>query len=389
MDSYEPFEAYDFMMDDNVRDAAVQPPETILPPPADLRSEFTWIDFSTASNPLGTPREFTDAIVAAMERGEHAYLPDRDSHALRTTFSRYFNLPVESFLCGTSVDEMIRAVAQTYQPCTVGITTPGPAEYALAITNAGHMISEITSPSSFIVPDPIIARNNGIEFDAAILANPCYPTSRLLAKPTLIKYLQNCKWVILDESGIELTLGGESMIGLTRQYRNLIVIRSLCNTFAIPGIPISYCVAHPDTIAQIEQFFDNTNVSMFGEALADHILNQGAYIERARDLLEVEIPWMQCMLNLIPGVKIFPAEANYVLCSFNNEAGLDLGVRDVNDLMHRLQLSGFMVRTLQNTPGLPDNRCFCVSVRTHDENEQLITGMRKVIFGYEEEDDLL
>ena len=388
MEAYEQHDAYDFTMDQVVRDVVAQPPETLLPPPIELRSEFTWIDFTTASNPLGTPPEFTEAIVAALKRGELSYLPDYDAHALRSALSRHFNLPVEAFLCGTSVDEMIRAVAQTYQPCTVGITTPGPAEYALAVNNAGHAISEITSPSSFIVPDPIIARNNGIEFEAAVLANPCYPTSRLLARPTLIKYLQNCKWVIVDEKGIELTLGGESMIGLTRQYRNLIVIRSLINSFAMPGIPISFCVAHPDTIAQIEQFFDNTNVSMFGEVLSDHLFDQGDFIERARDLLEVEIPWMQCMLNLIPGVKIFPAEANFVLCAFSNEAGLDLGVRDVNDLVHRLQLSGFMVRTLTNTPGLPDNRCFCVSVRTHAENEQLIAAMRRVVFGYTDEDDL-
>ena len=127
---------------------------------------------------------------------------------------------------------------------------------------------------------------------------------------------------------------------------------------------------------------------MFGEILSEHLFDKGDFIERARDLLEVEIPWMQCMLNLIPGVKIFPAEANFVLCAFSNEAGLDLGVRDVNDLVHRLQLSGFMVRTLTNTPGLPDNRCFCVSVRTHAENEQLIAAMRRVVFGYTDEDDL-
>ena len=141
MEAYEQHDAYDFTMDQVVRDVVAQPPETLLTPPIELRSEFTWIDFTTASNPLGTPPEFTEAIVAALKRCELSYLPDYDAHALRSALSRHFNLPVEAFLCGTSVDEMIRAVAQTYQPCTVGITTPGPAEYALAVNNAGHAIS--------------------------------------------------------------------------------------------------------------------------------------------------------------------------------------------------------------------------------------------------------
>ncbi|MFR1640302.1 MAG: hypothetical protein ACLSVD_14765 [Eggerthellaceae bacterium] len=60
--------------------------------------------------------------------------------------------------------------------------------------------------------------------------------------------------MVVDERSIELTLGGESMVSLVNEHRNLVVVRSLCEPFAMPGIPISYCIAHPDTIAQITRF---------------------------------------------------------------------------------------------------------------------------------------
>ena len=41
----------------------------------------------------------------------------------------------------------------------------------------------------------------GLSFDAAMLANPAFPTSRLLARQTLLDYLQACAWVIVDERG--------------------------------------------------------------------------------------------------------------------------------------------------------------------------------------------
>ena len=35
------------------------------------------------------------------------------------------------------------------------------------------------------------------------------------------------------------------MVPLTRDHRNLVVVRSLSESFAMPGMPVSYCVAHP------------------------------------------------------------------------------------------------------------------------------------------------
>lgn len=363
-----------------VRDCVTALPEQLLSPPYALRNEMNWIDFSGTSNPLGTPPSFIEAIKRAVDAGGISYPPDREAHALRSVLARQFKLPVDAFLVGSTVGDMIRAVAQTYRTCTVGVATPGPAEYALAAGNAGHQVIEIASPAGFVVPDPAAAERNGIVFDAAILANPGYPISRLLPEPTLRSYLETCSWVVVDERSIELTLGGQSMVPLVSKYRNLIVVRSFSETFALPGIPVSYCIAHPDTIAQISRFYDSSNVAMFGEVLAELSLSEVEHLERTREFLDSEIPWMQCMLNLIPGINIFPAEANYVMCTFEGGTDMDLGVADTTELTNRLQLAGFLIRKLDATPGL-DERYFCVAVRTREDNEKLIAALREIICG--------
>jgi len=218
-----------------------------------------------------------------------------------------------------------------------------------------------------------------MQFDAAILANPTYPTSRLLNPGTLKRYLDSCKWVIVDERSIELSLGGESYINLVNEYENLIVIQSLNETYALSGIPISYCIAHPRTIALIKIRYDNTTTCLFNEVLAQHFINQNDYLVQTKDMLETEIPWMQCMLNLIPGINIFPAEANYVMGEFVNDCSLNLQIKDLNELARRLQLSGFLIKCISGTPGLAENRYFCVSVHTREENEKLIAEMKHLI----------
>ena len=365
-----------------VRDATTAQPEKPLSLPYELRTEMNWVDFSGTANPLGTPKSFIRAMHTALVDGELSYMPGRSAHTFRATLARKFGVAPESFLCGTSVSDMVRSVAQTYRPCSVGVVSPAAAEFMLAVANAGHDVVELSTPHAFVVPDVHAAHDNGLKFDAAVLANPTYPTSRLLPKQTLVNYLEACSWVVVDESLIELTLGGESMISLTDRYRNLIVIRSLSSAFAMPGVPISYCIAHPDTIAQIERFFDNSGLSMFAEVVGAHVYGESAdYLERTREFLDTEIPWMQCMLNLIPGIQIFPAEANFVMCSFDNAAPMDLAVANTSELVLRLQLAGFLVRKLEGMPGITGGKYFCVGVRSREDNEKLLSALREIIIG--------
>lgn len=162
----------------SVRSAITVQPEKPLSLPYELRTEMNWIDFSGTANPLGTPKSFIRAMHSALVDGELDYMPDRSAHTFRAILARKFGVAPESFLCGTSVSEMVRSVAQTYQPCSVGVVSPAAHEFMLAVANAGHEVIELASPHAFVVPDVHTAREIGLAFDAAVLANPTYPTSR-------------------------------------------------------------------------------------------------------------------------------------------------------------------------------------------------------------------
>ena len=362
-----------------VRETVATLPDMPLMPPFEMRREMTWIDFSTIANPLGTPPSIIEAIIRALASGQAESEPDRDGYTIKTALSSYYGLPTAAFLIGSTPNDLIRAVAQTYQPCNVGIFTPSETGFALAIGNAGHSIVEISSHTGFLAPDPSISKAHGVSFDAALLANPSYPTSRLLPRTTLLRYLESCSWVIVDERSIELTLGGESFAELTSQYRNLIVVRSLSESFALSGIPVSYCIAHPKTIEQINGFYDPSGISMFAEVVGAVVQSETQHLEKAREFLETEIPWLQCMLSLIPGIDIFPAEGNYVMCTFTAHEGMSFGVKNTDELALKLQRSGFLIRKLNDIPGLEPGRHFCVSVRQRSDNERLVDAMRKII----------
>ncbi len=365
-----------------LRPAVSPAPEAPLEPPLELRPEIAWVDYSSISNPMGTPPAMLEALTAAMKGNYLQFTPDRDAHALRSALSSIFDLPVDAFLCGTSVTELIRTIAQTYQPCRVGLSLPCRQEYALALGYAGHTIVDIAGVAGFFTPDPP-ATGAERDFDAALLANPGYPSSRLLSQTTLLRYLQHCKWVIVDERSIELSFAGESMVPLTQTYRNLIVVRSLVETYALDGAPVSYCVAHPDTITQLNMFFDSSGLSMVGEILAPCLADATSYLEKTHETLDQEIPWMQWMLNLMPGIKIYPAEANYILCELVTDGRLNLAVADADELATKMQRLDFGLHTLNGFPGLPDHKFFTVSIKTHEDNERFVKALRTSLVGHE------
>lgn len=354
-------------------------PEQMLCPPYDVREEISWIDFSGIENPFGTPVSFVEATTDAISHGVMSYQPDHDAHTLRSVLARIFSMPVESFLVGSTVSSMISAVAQAFEPCVVGVSTPCPIEHVLSLNNAGHSIESIYSPTSFITPDATLLEKRNLHIDAALLANPSYPASRLLSRTALLSYLEICDWVIVDERSIELTLGGESMAPLVEEHKNLIIVQSFQEQYAMPGVHVSYCIAHPETIAEISRFYDSSGVSMFCEVLAEPAALEYPKLDGVRGFLYSEIPWMQCMLSLVPGIDIFPAEANYVMCSYRNGGDLKLAISDVDHLSARLQLEGFLVRKLAGTPGLSNNGYFCVAVRTRQDNEKLIETLRRIV----------
>ena len=354
-------------------------PELPTTLPKDIRKEISWVDYSNPVNPLGTPKAYITALHTALVDGELAYRPDVSAYALRRILAAYNEIPIESVLVGSSRFSCIRDVIQALGPARVGVSAPCTIETELAVINGGSDFVPIVNPFSFATCKYFVAYREINRFDAAILANPGYPTSRLLTEEILLEYLDNCRWVIVDESFLELSLGGESFIPLTKKHPNLVIIRNPSATFAIPGTPISCIFAHPDTIAQIASYTDPECNGMATEVLASVFPQLMGYLDRTHDYLEREIPWLQCMLSLIPGIKIFPSEANYVLCKFDG-GDMDLGVSTAEELSIRLQLAGLLVPQLSRTTGLEDEESyFCIAAQRRDKDQLLLETMKKII----------
>lgn len=352
-----------------------------IPPvlPCDERTAIDWHDFSQTLNPLGTPDSFIAAMHVISMNGANSTPAAQATLELPSLLAKRYGVQSDNIAVSSTPSDVIEAIARSYPETSVGVTMPTRASHVKCIEQAGHHVVPIVNPDGYVTPQFDAAQAGGKTFKAALLSNPGFPTSRLLPRHALRSYLEHCEWVVVDERGIDLTLGGESVVPLTKRYPNLIVVETFMDIYSLPGLPLSCAIGSPEAISAIANHVSGPASAPLANALARLSLESDGQLERTRELLEGEIPWMQCMLSLIPGITIYPAEANFVMCSYQPGKNMSLGAADQQELVKKLQARGFLVRTLDQTPGIKPNTRFCVSVRKRAENEKFISAMRAIV----------
>ena len=347
--------------------------------PCTPATAIDWFDFSQTYNPLGTPESFVAAMHAIGKEGVNVEQTERALAELPQLLAQRFGVGADNIAATGSANEVLAALAEMLTPTAVGIPVPSRDTYRSLFTQAGHDVVDIVNPDGTVTPDPLPAHTGGHAIKAAVLSNPGFPTSRLLPRHTLRAYLSTCEWVVVDERGIDLTLGGESVAEMVLDRPNLIVVASFTDTYSLPGLPLSCAIANPITAARLRCALKAPSSPRLAAAFARLSIAHPELLERTRELCETEIPWMQCMLSLIPGITIFPAEANYVMCAYAPGPNLRLGASDADELVGKLQERGFLVRSLDRTPGIEAGTRFCVSVRTRCDNERFIEAIRGIV----------
>jgi histidinol-phosphate aminotransferase len=91
------------------------------------------------------------------------------------------------------------------------------------------------------------------------IVNPNNPTSNILLEESdLRRILATEKIVVVDEAYVEF--GGWSSAQLIEEFRNLIVLRSLSKSMALPGLRVAMVLADPELTLYLKRIEDNIEI---------------------------------------------------------------------------------------------------------------------------------
>jgi histidinol-phosphate aminotransferase len=154
------------------------------------------------------------------------------------------------------------------------------------------------------------ARENG----GIVIANPNAPTGHLLPLDDIERLAAASvqSVVVIDEAYVDF--GGETAIGLTRRFPNLLVTRTLSKSHALAGLRIGYAVGDPALIEALERVknsFNSFPLDRVAIAGATAAIADRDYLEKTRRAIMNSRTALAGNLERL-GFDVLPSAANFL-----------------------------------------------------------------------------
>jgi histidinol-phosphate aminotransferase len=196
------------------------------------------------------------------------------------------------------------------------------------------------------------------------IAYPNNPTGVLYPEEDVLAVLRSAEGlVVLDEA--YHVFARKTFMPRLAEFPNLVVLRTV-SKLGLAGIRLGYLAGRPQWIAQFNKVRQAYNVNVLTQAAALFALERLDVFEEQAERIRAERGSLGVALAALPGVTVYPSEANFFL----------VRVPDADRAHEALRRQGVLVRNL-NGPGL--RNCLRITVGTPEENRILMTAMREAL----------
>jgi threonine-phosphate decarboxylase len=333
-----------------------------------VNPELVRVDCSSSINPLGTPRKAIAAIQKSAKSLAPMY-PDPECRELKKSLSRYLRVDPEWISVGNGAVEIIYWFAQAFAKGRVVIPAPTFCEYELASRKAGAGVTFVPLHDFELDADEIIEKTKGA--DAVFLCNPNNPTGMLATQEIrkIIESVDSSTKILLDECFVELVDDPEanSMISMTEDFDNIVILRSLTKSFGLAGLRVGYSVCNPSLVDKLSANKIPWNVNGLAQAAGAAALADKKHLSRARAIVKKERRFLHDRIAKLKSFKPLRSDANYFL--------VDLRGRNSTQFRDALlKKTGVLVRDCSTFTGM-ESRHIRVAVKSLRENLRLLKAL--------------
>ena len=335
-------------------------------------------DYCYLVNPYFPPQKMIDELQASFKTLLTQYPSGAAQQSLLA--GKIYNVLPENIVVGNGAAELISSLGEKLTG-KVGVPYPTFNEYPERFKNAEIIPINTKDDFSYSADDIIdSAKKNCL--NTVLLINPDNPSGNFINKADLERLLTELEktntTVCFDESFIDFA-DKEIRYSMLNQdileaHRNLIVVKSISKSYGVPGLRLGV-LASADTeyIKIIKKKNAIWNINSFGEyylqiyekysktysAACDSIAN-----ERARFIKE---------LSTIKNLKVFPSQANFILCKLSGENYSDKLAVEL------LEKCNIYIKDLTGKKCFDEPRYIRLAIRDENDNNVLINALKDLI----------
>jgi len=348
-------------------------------------SETAIIDFSSTSNPLGSPFDHPgcklclEDILSRVE-SMYSHFQGNEYSELKTSAAKYFGneISADNIVPALGVEDVIRMVSSSVVETgdTVILSrSQNPANEKHCIICGGEVRYVFEEDFKDISSD-VLNRAKMI-----LLTNPDNLFGQLYSKTDLISLIQRCNahstLLVIDESLLDLTDVSATLVDEVPSFNNLLVIRSLKNTFSLPGAGIAFGITDANFATILNRVRNCCNIGPLDETVALSLLDMPSdiandYLTASRQFVRENRQYLVERLGKVRRFKPHESNTSFVLVDVS-AASLDSV-----ELTRRLAEKGLLVRDCSDFYSM-DRNFIRVSVRPKEDTDRLVEAIGTVV----------
>ena len=296
--------------------------------------------------------------------------PDTSYHDLAAALSRYTGKDPNRLVVTNGADEALDIVSKVYLDPSDEAVIPYPTysmfRIVTEIIGAKPVLAKRNSDLSLNMSE--IKRKINERTRVVFLCSPNNPTGDSISAETAREIVESTDaLVVIDEAYYEFS--GKTLADLTDEYDNLAIIRTFSKAFSMAGVRVGYIISSEHTVESFNLVRPPNSLGVISLALAQFALEDRKSMERNVRSIMNERKRCYDLMNELPGIEVYPGEANFVLFKVKNGRA-----KDVN--MHLLK-KGFVLRDFSDSAGLEG--CLRVTIGTKQDNDAFLKNLKSAL----------
>ena len=331
-------------------------------------------DFCYLVNPYFPPKKMKDEIRSSFDDLLSQYPSGMRVNSLIA--ARNYNVDASQIVVGNGAAELIKSLMGVLRG-SVGIVRPTFEEYPNRYEKTQEVVFIPDNEAFSYTAADLMTFFGEHPADNLVLINPDNPSGNYLGKEELERLIEwtakkNMKLVV-DESFSDfadepVTLMDEEFLAA---HPHVYVMKSISKSYGVPGLRLGV-LASGDTeiIAFMKKDVAIWNINSFAEFYLQIWEKYEKDYTKALERFRAERARFAARLKVIPGLTVYPSQANYVL------AKLD-GKLSAGALTRRLLIEyNLLIKDLTSKAGGPYIR---LAVRNEEDNDRLVEALREVL----------
>lgn len=289
------------------------------------------LDFCYLVNPYYPPKKMKEEMKANFDTLLAEYPSGMRVNALLA--SNNFGVKQEHIVIGNGAAELIKVLMESLDG-KVGCIYPTFQEYPNRYESR-EIVPFISKKDDLgYTVDDLMEFYNNKEIKNLILINPDNPSGNYCEFEQVVRLISWCREhairLIVDESFVDFAEYPYQSVTLLQEeilqsYKELYVVKSISKSYGVPGIRLGVLASSSeDMILQIKKTVSIWNINSYGEFFMQIMEKYNKDYEKSLLKIWESRDKLISGLREIPFLRVFPSQANYVMCELIKGTSSDL-----------------------------------------------------------------